>query len=83
MAKKVTIYSRTTCASCSMVKKYLSMKNVQYDVINLDEKPEFEAQVIAKSGAQTVPVTMVEDLSSSKEAIIVGWNPAKLAEAIA
>ena len=83
MAKKVTIYSRIDCASCGMVKKYLTMKNVDYNVIDLDEHPELAAEVMAKSGVQTIPVTMVQDEATNKESIIVGWNPGKLAEAIA
>lgn len=83
MAKKVTIYSRTTCAYCGMVKKYLGMKNVAFEEVNLDEHPELIEEIVAKSGAQTVPITMVQDEASENEAIIVGWNPAKLAEAVA
>lgn len=83
MAKSVTIYTRTTCASCSMVKKFLDLKQQPYEVINLDEQPaEITEQVVAKSGARTVPVIFVTKEDSTED-ITIGWNPGKLAQAIA
>lgn len=83
MAKTITIYTTDTCAYCVHVKKWLDSKNLTYDVINLDEKPELRQQVIEMSGAMTVPVTVVEDTETQQKDITVGWNPAKLATAIA
>jgi glutaredoxin 3 len=80
--KKVTIYTTNTCAYCETVKKYLTSKGQEYTVVNLDEKPEIRQEVIQMSGAMTVPVIVVEDGSGMKN-ITVGWNPAKLASAIA
>lgn len=81
--KKITIYTTNTCAYCEMVKKYLASKGLDYSVVNLDEEPaEVRQRVIEMSGAMTVPVTVVEDESGSKN-ITVGWNPSKLASAVA
>jgi glutaredoxin len=65
-----------------MVKKFLDGKGVKYDVVNLDEQPEKQAEVYAKSGALTVPVTLVqkEDLS---EEVVVGFNLPRLAAVVA
>jgi glutaredoxin len=83
MAKSVTIYTRTTCASCGMVKKFLDMKQQPYDVVNLDnEDPSVTDQVVAQSGARTVPVIFVTKNDDSQD-ITIGWNPGKLAAAIA
>lgn len=83
MAKDITVYTRTTCAYCVNVKKYLDMKRQDYRVVNLDEDPELANEVIAKSGARTVPVIVVRDQESGAENITVGWNPGQLAAAIA
>jgi len=83
MAKSITIYTRTTCAYCVQVKRYLDMKQKSYEVVNLDDEPTLAEQVIAKSGARTVPVVIVRDEESGSENITVGWNPGKLAQAIA
>ncbi len=82
MAKTITIYTRTTCAYCANVKKYLDMKNKTYDVINLDDRPEMLEEIVAKSGARTVPIILVRD-DDGREDVTIGWNPAKLASAIA
>ena len=71
MAKSITIYTRTTCAYCVQVKRYLDMKQKTYDVINLDEDPKLAEEVIAKSGARTVPVIIVRNEDSGLDDITV------------
>ncbi len=82
MGKKVTVFTTSTCAYCVMVKKYLDSKGVAYDVVNLEEQPQRQAEVMAKSGAMTVPVTLVQNDDLSEQ-VIVGFNLSKLAPAIA
>lgn len=82
MVKNITIFTTNTCAYCAMVKKYLDVKKHQYDVVNLDEQPERQAEALALSGALTVPVTVVTKQDDSRE-VIVGYNLAKLAPAVA
>lgn len=66
------IYTTNTCAYCVMVKRFLDTKNASYEVINLDEQPDKQAEAFAISGALTVPV--ITDGNS----VVVGWNPGKL-----
>lgn len=82
MVKKITIFTTTTCAYCPMVKKFLGAKGMQYEEINLDQNPERQQEALAVSGALTVPVTVVTKQDDSQE-VIVGYNLAKLAPAIA
>lgn len=82
MVKNITIFTTNTCAYCAMVKKYLDAKSHKYDVVNLDEHPERQAEALELSGALTVPVTVVTKEDDQKE-VIVGYNLAKLAPAIA
>lgn len=81
MVKDITIYTTNTCAYCVMVKKYLSGKGLSYQVINLDEQPEKQADALRLSGALTVPVTVVTKQDDTKE-VVVGFNLAKLAPAV-
>lgn len=85
MPKKVTIYTTNNCASCAMVKKYLASKNQDYEEVNLDERPELRQKIIELSGQMSVPVTVITDTDNDKSQpeIAVGWNPGKLASAIA
>jgi len=82
MVKNITIFTTTTCAYCPMVKKYLGAKGFDYDEVNLDQNPERQAEALALSGAMTVPVTVVTKHDNSRE-VIVGYNLAKLAPAVA
>ena len=80
--KKITVFTTNTCAYCAMVKKYLDGKGIKYNVVNLDEQPEKQAEVYAKSGALTVPVTLVEN-EDNTEQVVVGFNLPRLASVLA
>lgn len=68
----ITVFTTTTCAYCVMVKKYLTMKGKEFNVVNLDDNPEMRQTLTEKTGASTVPIVQ------SGEEYIIGWNPAKL-----
>ncbi|MDQ3094076.1 MAG: glutaredoxin family protein [bacterium] len=82
MSKKITVFTTSTCAYCVMVKRYLDSKGVAYETVNLEEQPHRQAEIFAKSGAMTVPVTLVEKEDLTEE-VIVGFNLSKLAPALA
>jgi glutaredoxin 3 len=83
MAKDVTIFTTNTCSYCSMVKKFLDMKGQNYKVVNLDEAPERREEAIEVSGgALTVPITVVTKQDDTKQ-VVIGYNLAQLAPAIA
>jgi glutaredoxin 3 len=82
MAKNITIFTTNTCGYCHMVKKYLGAKGMTWDEVNLDEQPHRQAEALQLSGALTVPVTVVTKDDDSQE-VIVGYNLAKLAPAVA
>ncbi len=82
MAKNITIFTTNTCAYCVMVKKWLAAKGHNYEEVNLDQNPERQAEAMQLSGALTVPVTVVTKSDDSRE-VIVGFNLAKLAPAVA
>ena len=82
MAKDITIYTTNTCAYCVMVKKWLGTKGLTYNEVNLDDHPERQKEAFEASGQLAVPVTIVTKKDDSKE-VIVGYNLAKLAPAVA
>lgn len=83
MSKQVTIYTSNTCGQCKMVKKILTMKNTQYNEVNIDEQPESHAVVMQLSGQTRVPVTVIQDDDTGAQSIITGYNPAQLMPALA
>jgi glutaredoxin 3 len=82
MTKNITIFTTNTCAYCGMVKRFLDMKGMSYDVVNLDEYPERQAEAMEVSGALTVPITVVTKQDDSKE-VVIGYNLSRLAPAVA
>ena len=82
MVKNITIFTTNTCGYCTMVKRYLGTKGMTYDEVNLDQYPQRQAEAMQLSGALTVPVTVVTMQDDSRE-VIVGYNLAKLAPAVA
>ena len=65
-----------------MVKKYLSAKGLTYDEVNLDDEPHRQQEALAISGALTVPVTVITRHDDTRQ-VVVGYNLAKLAPAVA
>lgn len=82
MAKNITIFTTNTCAYCVMVKKWLGAKGFTYEEVNLDQNPERQKEAFEKSGQLAVPVTVITKEDDSEE-IVVGYNLAKLAPAVA
>ncbi|HVS79290.1 MAG TPA: glutaredoxin family protein [Candidatus Saccharimonadales bacterium] len=83
MAKDVTIFTTNTCTYCAMVKRFLDMKGQSYQVVNLDEHPERNKEALEVSGgALTVPITVVTKQDDTQQ-VVVGYNLAQLAPAIA
>lgn len=65
-----------------MVKKWLGAKGHSYSEVNLDEHPERQKEAFEFSGQLAVPVTIITKDDDSKE-VVVGYNLAKLAPAVA
>lgn len=82
MPKSITIFTTNTCAYCVMVERFLDMKGLQYEIVNLDERPELQQEVLEMSGALTVPITVVTKQDDTKE-VVVGYNIPRLAPAVA
>lgn len=70
----ITVFKTPTCAYCKAVTKLFDMRGVEYKTVDISEDYSLRQQVIDKSGASTVPVTVVGDW----ESFIVGWNPKEL-----
>jgi glutaredoxin len=81
MSKKITVFTTNTCAYCKMVKKWLDSKGVAYEVVNLDERPEMQKEIYEKSGALTVPVTLIQNEDNTEE-VVIGYNLSRLASVV-
>lgn len=72
----VKVYTRTTCAPCQMLKRWLQNKNVPYTEVNVDDDPELMDEIIQQTGFQMVPTVKVGDQ------YIQGLNIALLAKTL-
>lgn len=64
-----------------MVKQFLTLKGKEYKVVNLDDNPEKRQELFEKTGAMTVPITLIEK-EDGMEDVIIGFNRARLAEVL-
>lgn len=65
-----------------MVKRWLGSKGIAYEEVNLDTHPERQQEAFEISGQLSTPITLVTKADDSQE-VIVGYNLAKLAPAVA
>lgn len=82
MATNITIFTTNTCSYCGMVKRFLDSKGLSYDVVNLEEHPERQAEALSLSGSLTVPITVITKQDDTKQ-VVVGYNLSQLAPAVA
>lgn len=73
----ITVYTTKTCSYCPMVKKYLTLKNVEYKEVDVTEDTALRQELFDKTGMMSVPVTRKDDN------FVVGFQPALLAQLIA
>lgn len=72
----ITVYSTKNCAYCPTVKKYLTLKKVEFIEVDVTDDHEMRHTLQQKTGYSTVPVT------TDGETFVVGWKPAQLAKLI-
>lgn len=73
----ITVYTTQTCGYCAMLKKYLTMKKVEFTSVDITDNVEKRQELLEKTGMMTVPVTQKDD------EFVVGFQPALLAKLIA
>jgi len=49
------MYSTGWCPYCERARSLLERKQVQFEEIDLDKRPEARAEMVARSGRRTVP----------------------------
>lgn len=70
MAKKVVVYSTTTCPYCHMEKAYLKSKKVDFEDVVLDVHRERVPEFIDVCGSMGVPCTHIVKDDGSEEKIL-------------
>lgn len=74
----IKVYTTETCSNCVMAKKYLSIKGVEYQTIDVTNSPELRQMLLEKTGVMRVPV-----ISKDDKDFVVGFQAGLLAKLIA
>lgn len=56
----VTVYSADWCPYCTRAKKLLQSKNIEFEEINVDEKPGLREEIVQKTGQKTIPQIFIK-----------------------
>ncbi|MCT1796829.1 glutaredoxin family protein [Helcococcus kunzii] len=52
MEKQIKLYSNTGCSKCVMLKKWMAMKQIPYEELNISENEEARQNLLAKGYRQ-------------------------------
>ncbi|MGG7079613.1 glutaredoxin family protein [Clostridium sardiniense] len=72
----IKIYSTSWCPACVKAKKYLNMKGIEFQEVNVADKHEDRNEVQKVSGQRTVPVLDIDGK------VIVGFDKKAIDEAL-
>jgi glutaredoxin len=78
---KITIFTRTNCPYCVLLMKFLDMKKVEYEKVNMEEDPGAMEKVMAMTGRSIAPTTVILK-DDGKEDVIVGYNLGQVSQSI-
>ncbi len=78
---KIKIYSTTTCPYCKTLKAYLREKNIAFEEVLLDQRPDQMQASIDTCGSMGVPCTHItkDDLT---QVSILGFDREKIDTAL-
>src|ERR1700753_19586 len=58
---KIQVYLTDWCPYCARAKGLLESKGAQFEAINIEERPEARADMMARSGRRSVPQIFIGD----------------------
>jgi glutaredoxin 3 len=58
---KIVMYAADWCPYCSRARRLLQSKMVPFEEIDVDARPETRAEMLARSGRNTVPQIFIGD----------------------
>jgi glutaredoxin 3 len=82
MPASITVYTRTSCPYCELVKKFLDAKGARYLTVNMEEDAQAMRSVMSMTGRLIAPTTVIKNADGSQD-VIVGFNLARIVSAIA
>jgi glutaredoxin len=69
---QVIVYGAEWCPPCHTAKAYLKSRKVDFEYVNVDEKPEQGREIAMKTGWTAIPIIKIAD------EYILGFDRAKI-----
>jgi glutaredoxin-like protein NrdH len=79
---KLTIYTQPGCQPCKAVKRWLDVRGIRYEAVDVTENPA-DLEAIKALGYQSVPVTIVNYGDNETELHWAGFDPNNLTKYVA
>ncbi|NTV31062.1 glutaredoxin family protein [candidate division WWE3 bacterium] len=79
--EKVILYSTQTCPYCVMEKKWLDEKEIDHEVVYVDQSREAAEEMVKKTGQMGVPVTEITYTDADSE-FIIGFDKNRLSQSL-
>jgi len=71
---KIQVYTKNMCGYCTQAKNYLTNKGIEFETINIEEKPEAREFVI-NEGHRTMPQIYIDGKSIGGYQQLVELDP--------
>jgi glutaredoxin len=71
---KIQVYTKNMCSYCTQAKNYLTNKGIEFETINIEEKPEAREFVI-NEGHRTMPQIYIDGKSIGGYQQLVELDP--------
>ncbi|HEX5456253.1 MAG TPA: glutaredoxin family protein [Candidatus Saccharimonadales bacterium] len=78
---KITVFTRTKCPYCVLLMKFLDMKKIVYETVNIEKDTGAMEKVMAMTGRSIAPTTVVLK-DDGTEDVIVGYNLGQVLQSI-
>ncbi|WP_405099884.1 glutaredoxin family protein [Oceanobacillus sp. FSL H7-0719] len=76
MEKNITVYTTTQCPYCTMLKGFLSEKDIAFEEVNVEKDPMMMQRVVNETGQMGVPQTEVNGKW------VIGYDPESILKAL-
>lgn len=82
MNKTVTIYTSPICHFCHLLKDWLADNKIKFVEKDVSLSDEARNELLKKSNQLGVPVTVIKDLKTGKETVVIGFVQERIEKAL-
>lgn len=76
MENNITVYTTTQCPYCTMLKGFLSQKDIPFEEVNVENDPIIMQRLVNETGQMGVPQTEINGKW------VIGYDPESILKAL-